>query len=153
GDHYRTRLTHTLEVSQIARTIATPGLTQIEIDARAARAMLQQIATLTSAGADFVIESTLASLTYAAKIPGWQAAGYRVILFYLRLPGVEASIARVKRRVAAGGHDIPEVIIRRRFAKSLNYLENRYKPIVDEWYVWDSLEGSFSLAEASATHG
>jgi predicted ABC-type ATPase len=55
--------------------------------------------------------------------------------------------------VAAGGHDIPEGVIRRRFAKSLNYLETRYKPIVDEWYVWDSLEGSFTLAEAWTING
>ena len=27
------------------------------------------------------------------------------------------------------------------------YLEKHYKPIVDEWYVWDSLEGEFRLAE------
>jgi len=25
--------------------------------------------------------------------------------------------------------------------------ENHYKPLVDEWYVWDSLEGSFQPAE------
>jgi len=65
----------------------------------------------------------------------------------------EASIERVRRRVEAGGHDIPEDVIRRRFVKSLNYLDSRYKPIVDEWYVWDSLEGSFTLAEAWAING
>jgi predicted ABC-type ATPase len=60
---------------------------------------------------------------------------------------VESSIDRVRRRVAAGGHDVPEPCIRQRFAKSAEYLESRYKPIVDEWYIWDSLEGEFRLAE------
>ena len=46
------------------------------------------------------------------------------------------SIERVRRRVEAGGHDIPEATIRRRFGKSLRYLDELYKPIVDEWYVW-----------------
>lgn len=54
---------------------------------------------------------------------------------------------RVRRRVAKGGHGIPEALVRQRFAKSLAYLEKHYKPIVDEWYVWDSLEGEFRLAE------
>lgn len=70
-----------------------------------------------------------------------------VALIYLRLPSVEMSIERVRRRVAAGGHDIPEQVIRKRFAKSVAYLEQRYKPIVNEWYIWDSLEGRFHLAE------
>jgi predicted ABC-type ATPase len=142
-----------VNADEIARAIAEPALSQAQIDMRAARAMLDQIDAFINAGADFVIETTLASLTYATKIPAWRNAGYRVILFYLRLPSVEASIGRVKRRVAAGGHDIPEDVIRRRFAKSLNYLDRRYKPIVDEWYVWDSLEGSFTLAEAWAING
>lgn len=50
---------------------------------------------------------------------------------------------RVARRVAAGGHDIPEATIRQRFGRSRDYLETIYKPIVDERYVWDSLEGGF----------
>ena len=54
----------------------------------------------------------------------------------------------VRRRVAAGGHDIPDATIRERFSKSLNYLNELYKPIVDEWYIWNSLEGDFQLAEA-----
>jgi len=94
---------------------------------RAARQMLAQIEALAAVQANFVAETTLASLTYAAKIPRWPRNGYRIILFYLRLPSVEASLARVHRRVAAGGHDIPEATIRRRFAKSLSYLDSHYK--------------------------
>jgi hypothetical protein len=30
----------------------------------------------------------------------------------------------------------------------LVYLETLYKSIVDEWYIWDSLEGEFRWAEA-----
>lgn len=142
-----------VNADEIARSIETTGPSRTQIDLAAARAMLDQIEGLVRTRTNFVIETTLASLTYATKIPAWRSSGYRVVLFYLRLQSVEASIARVARRVAAGGHDIPEGVIRRRFAKSLNYLENRYKPAVDEWYVWDSLEGSFALAEASATHG
>ena len=68
-------------------------------------------------------------------------------LIYLRLPSVERSIDRVRRRVEAGGHDIPETIIRRRYARSLVCFEQIYKPLVDEWYVWESLEGDFKVAE------
>lgn len=96
-----------------------------------------------------MFETTLANLTYATRIPRWRAAGFRVALIYLRLPSVEVSIERVRRRVAAGGHAIPELVIRRRFDRSLDYLDRVYKPIVDEWSVWDSREGDFTLAQTS----
>jgi predicted ABC-type ATPase len=95
-----------------------------------------------------MFETTLASLTYARKIPAWRRRGYRAALIYLRLSSVEMSIERVRRRVAQGGHDIPEGVIRQRFVKSADYLEKYYKPIVDEWYIWDSLEGEFRQAES-----
>ena len=50
-----------------------------------------------------------------------------------------------RRRVTSG---IPESVIRQRFAKSVDYFEKHYKAIVDEWYVWDSLEDEFRLAES-----
>jgi predicted ABC-type ATPase len=111
--------------------------------------MLQEIDRLVAARAEFMFETTLASLTYATRVPEWRAGGYYVGLVYLRLPNVEASIARVRRRVEAGGHGIPEEIIRRRFFRSLECLEQRYKRVVDEWYIYDSLEGDFRLAETS----
>jgi hypothetical protein len=89
----------------------------------------------------------MASLCYARKIPAWQQAGCSIALVYLRLPSVEMSIERVRRRVAQGGHGVPEDAIRKRFTKSLDYFERLYRPIVNEWYIWDSLEGSFEPAE------
>lgn len=126
-----------------AQRAADPNVSEIA----AARAMLTQIEALVRAGESLAIETTLASLSYARKIPEWRAAGYAVRLIYLRLPDVEASLDRVRRRVKAGGHGIPEATIRRRFVRSLEYLENRYKSAVDQWRVYDSIEGDFRLAE------
>jgi predicted ABC-type ATPase len=117
-------------------------------DMLAARTMLRRVDELVQRDADFVIESTLATLSYAPKILAWQRRGYIVSLAYLRLASVENSIARVRRRVAAGGHGIPEDTIRRRFGKSLRYFETVYKPIVDEWYIWESREGAFAPTES-----
>ena len=117
-------------------------------DILAARLMLARIDELIGAGGDLAIETTLASLAYSRKMPSWRKRGYFISLAYLRLDSVEQSIARVRKRVAAGGHDIPQDIIRRRFAKSWRYFESIYRPIVDEWYIWASREGGFSLIDS-----
>ena len=116
-------------------------------DIRAGREMLRRIDRLVEGRAEFMFETTLASLSYAQKIPRWQKQDYYVSLIHLRLPNVEASIERVRRRVLLGGHGIPERTIRQRFARSLLYLDEIYKPLVNDWSVWDSLEGSFRIAE------
>jgi predicted ABC-type ATPase len=116
-------------------------------DLRAGRIMLRQIDELARSGAEFMFETTLTTLSYALRIPRWRAGGHHVSLVYLRLPDADASVSRVRRRVAAGGHDVPEAVIRRRFARSLDCLEHRYKPLVDEWYVYDSIDNEFRPAE------
>ena len=83
-----------VNADEIARGLKTPS------DISAARIMLSRIDELTAANADFVIETTLANLTYAQKIPLWQRQGYRVSLIYLHLSSVDVSLARVRRRVA-----------------------------------------------------
>lgn len=122
-----------VNADEIARGLASESISSPHRELRAARLMLEQIDALSRANAEFMFETTLASLTYAARIPVWRARGYYVGLVYLRLQSVETSLERVRRRVAAGGHDIPEAIVRGRFARSLECLENRYKPAVDEW--------------------
>jgi predicted ABC-type ATPase len=137
-----------VNADEIVRELADHGLSRAELDVRAGRIMLERIDDLAQAGADFMFETTLATRSYASKIVAWRKRKYSVSLIYLRLPSVEASIARVRRRVEVGGHDVPEDIIRRRFDKSRGYFETVYKPLVDEWYVRDSGEGTFTLAES-----
>ena len=116
-------------------------------DLAAGRLVLERLQALTEAGANIVLETTLATRSHAVRVRGWRAAGYRVELVYLRLPSVEHSIARVRHRVDRGGHGIPEESLRRRFPLSLEYLETVYKPIVDSWEVYASGEDEPKLLE------
>jgi predicted ABC-type ATPase len=105
--------------------------------------MLARIESLVTARANFAFETTLATRSYALKIPPWRRSGYVASLVYLRLPSIESSIERVRRRVVAGGHGIPEETIRRRFGKSVDYFDDLYKSIVDTWYIFESADGKF----------
>lgn len=84
---------------------------------------------------------------HAARIRRWKAAGYRAELVYLRPPSADFSVMRVARRVAQGGHGIPEETLRRRFALSLDYLETVYKPLVDSWAVYAISDGEPDLLD------
>ena len=138
-----------VNADEAARRLAPTGHKGGAVDFAASRLVLRQMDMLVELGQEFMVETTLATLAYVRKIPEWSSAGYHISLIYLRLTTVDASISRVKRRVANGGHGIPERVLRRRFSRSLDYLEQIYKPIVDDWSVWDSLEGDFVVSATS----
>jgi predicted ABC-type ATPase len=48
--------------------------------------MLARIDELVGSRADFMFETTLATLVYSQKIPMWRRLDYAVSLIYLRLP-------------------------------------------------------------------
>lgn len=58
--------------------------------------------------------------------------------FFLSLPNAETAIARVALRVRQGGHDVPESVIRRRFAKGIENFNYHYRMLVDEWALYDN---------------
>jgi hypothetical protein len=51
---------------------------------------------------------------------------------------VELALARIRTRVAQGGHDIPEHIARRRFAAGLENFRNIYRSLVNIWLLYDN---------------
>ena len=105
---------------------------------RAGRLMLEEIRAHVRHGESFAFETTLSGRAYAALIPRWRAAGYRVKLFFLRLPSPELAIARVRQRVKEGGHDVPDTVIRRRFETGMRNFAGLYRPLVDEWALYDN---------------
>jgi predicted ABC-type ATPase len=107
---------------------------------RAGRLVLQEIERHVRAGESFAFETTLAGRNYARLIPRWRAAGYHVKLILLSLPTAGIAVARVAARVAQGGHNIPEEVIRRRFDAGLRNFEHLYRKLVDTWALYDNSE-------------
>ena len=105
---------------------------------QAGRVMLRRLDEQVARGESFAFETTLSGRGYAKFIPRWRQRGYRVTLFFLRLPSPEVAIARVRQRVLEGGHDVPDRVIRRRFQAGWRNWERIYKDLVDEWAVYDN---------------
>ena len=108
------------------------------VTVQAARLMLKQIDEHARQGRSFAFETTLSGRRHARRIPQWQEQGYRVKLFFLRLPTEETAIARVAQRVSEGGHDVPQAVVRRRFYAGWRNFERIYRDLVDAWAVYDN---------------
>ena len=51
---------------------------------------------------------------------------------------MKLALARIKERVAQGGHHVPVKDVRWRFIKSFNNFFNDYKPLADHWSIIDN---------------
>ena len=102
--------------------------------------MLSRIKELLTHGVDFAFETTLSSKTYRQFIHEAHANGYFVTLVYFLLSSSDLAVERVRDRVVSGGHNIPEDVIRRRYAAGLKNLHELYIPICDYWMIIDNSE-------------
>ena len=93
---------------------------------QASRYMLLKIRYLLKKRSDFAVETTLATRTLLKTVRMAQAAGYSVTLLYFWLNSPELAIERVKARVEAGGHNIPEETVRRRYHVGIDYFFHLY---------------------------
>jgi predicted ABC-type ATPase len=112
---------------------------------RAGRLMVERLQTLAEEGADFAFETTLAARTFAPFLRDCQGKGYTISLIYLWLPSPDLAVERVARRVASGGHSIPEEVIRRRYQRGQKNLVNLYLPLCDGWTVYENSGSDFRL--------
>jgi predicted ABC-type ATPase len=127
------------------------GLSPFDPDAaalKAGRLVLSEIRSRVRQKHSFAFETTLSGVTYARMIPAWQRAGYYVKLIFLSLVSPELATARVRARVAQGGHAVPEPVIRRRFAAGLRNFRVLYKALADAWVLYDNSGDELRLIEA-----
>lgn len=117
---------------------------------QASRYMLMKIRYLLQRKRDFAVETTLATRTLLNIAKMAQKEGYSVTLLYFWLKSPEMAIERVKARVEAGGHSIPEETIRRRYHVGINYFFKYYIPICERWILADNSQIPFRvIAEGS----
>ncbi|HWR33354.1 MAG TPA: zeta toxin family protein, partial [Chitinophagaceae bacterium] len=104
----------------------------------AGRIMLQRIEQLINSKTTFAFETTLTTLSYAGMIKRCRESGYIIVMLFLWLSSPELAIERVRSRVAKGGHNIPEDVIRRRYSKGLKNFVDLFMLLCDEWMVADN---------------
>ena len=101
---------------EIAKGLSPFNADSIAVAVEASRIMYKRIKELIGAGETFAMETTL--------------------YFWLNTP--DLAVERVKMRVAAGGHNIPEATIRRRYEAGIHNLFELYLPISDYWMITDN---------------
>lgn len=111
-----------LDPDTFAKTIRSSGTTVSPI--AAGREVLRLTEEHLKQRQSFAVETTLSGknylrlMRYARDI----SRGFEVTLIYIGTGSVEINLARIAERVRAGGHNVPEVDVRRRYLRSLENL-------------------------------
>jgi predicted ABC-type ATPase len=105
---------------------------------RAGRLMLEEINLHVKRGDDFGFETTLSGRSHLALIQRLKKRGYKVHIYFLMVPNVNVALTRIRGRVAEGGHDVLEFVVRRRFDRSIQNFFAYYRQIGDSWMLFDN---------------
>jgi predicted ABC-type ATPase len=97
---------------------ARSGLTPSEANAAAWHQGRRLLERAIAERLDFAFETTLGGSTLTRLLAQAAEQGAEVHILYIGLASPELHLARVRARVRAGGHDIPEAHIRRRYEHS-----------------------------------
>jgi predicted ABC-type ATPase len=116
---------------------ASPGMTQAEANSQAWFEGKRLLEKAIAERLDFAFETTLGGNTITNLLEHALEAGIEVRVWYAGLSSPELHIARVRARVAKGGHDIPEADIRGRYDRGLLNLI-RVLPRLTELRVYDN---------------
>lgn len=128
-------------VNFVNADLIAQGLAPFEPRAAAIKAgklVLQQIREYADRGADFAFETTLSGKSYVSLLTDLKAKGYSLHLFFLWIPTPELAIARIKDRVAEGGHYVPAEDVRRRFVRGISNFFALYESLLDSWMLFDN---------------
>lgn len=125
-----------VNADEIARGLSPFSPESVAIPA--GRIMMERIRGLMDSGKDFAIETTLATRSHLNVVKEAQERGYVVTLLYFWLNMPSLAVERVKLRVAAGGHNVEEKTIRRRYDMGLKHLFGLYIPVCEYWLIIDN---------------
>ena len=106
-------------------------------DIDAARISIDMVRNAIAERRDFVFETTLSSNHSVRSIEVAGKSGFRIGLIFVVLQTAELHIARIRTRVAQGGHAIPDADVLRRYRTSLTNFARMFGHI-DEGLVVDN---------------
>lgn len=130
-----------INADEIAKSINPNNLEKARI--QAGRLFFEKLKINLQQGHSFAIESTLAGHYLVKIIAQAKALNYQIHITYLYLNDPAINIDRVKARVLAGGHNVPDLDVIRRFYRSKNLFWNSYRELSDQWILVYNSDDSF----------
>lgn len=124
-----------VNLDEIARGLSP--LRPAEGEADAARIALSRAAAFIDSRQTFSMETTMAGRTQWRLLLSASGAGMATSLLYFSARSPEICLERIARRVAGGGHDVAEAVVRRRFHRSLANLP-AYTAVADAWRIYEA---------------
>jgi len=116
-----------------------PSISQLEANSLAWQEGKRLLERAVAERVDYAFETTLGGRTIVSLLEEAASKRIELLVWYVGLSSPELHIARVRARVARGGHDIPEEKIRERYAKSVVNLI-RLMPSLAQLSVYDNSE-------------
>lgn len=112
---------------------------------KAGKTAVKRLKDYLERGVSFNQETTLCGKSIVRNIEVAKQQGYQVEMYYVGLDSVQLAKERVKKRMMAGGHGIPEQDIERRYQESLEKLK-RLIPYCDVLELYDNTESFTKIA-------
>jgi predicted ABC-type ATPase len=109
-----------------------------QVAIKSGKLVLEQIKEYSKSGINFGFETTMSGVTYIKYFKMLKDKGYKINIFFLWIPSSQLAIARVKDRLAQGGHNVPVADIRRRFARSTDKFLKQYRLLADKWILFNN---------------
>lgn len=116
--------------------IVATGCDQVSANAQAWTEGMRRLDAALATGTSYAFETTLGGHSVPKKILA-ATRSHDVLIWFCGLASPEQHIARVRARVAAGGHDIPEAKIRERYVHAQGNLIG-LMPQVAQVQVYDN---------------
>ncbi len=109
-----------LDPDAIAKTLQSMASTLRPV--AAGRQVLNAALRHLNKAESFAVETTLAGKNYLQMMLDARDRGFEIVLIYIGTDRVEINLERIRKRVLAGGHDVPEKDVRRRYVRSYQNL-------------------------------
>lgn len=108
-----------------------------KVQIRAGRDAMNIIMDNIEKGTSFHIETTLPGAAIIKQINKAKEKGFNIVLYYVGIDDIKVAIDRVHRRMAKGGHGVPDKFIIKRFSQLNNNLR-QILPLCDGAFLFDN---------------
>lgn len=126
-----------VNADEIALQLRQSGSDPVGLNVRAGRLAIERVTRNINERRSFVFETTLSSRHALRVLNHAKEAGFDVALVYVILDSSRRSLGRIKLRVRAGGHHIPDVDVIRRYENSLKNLGEALRQ-AHQWVIVDN---------------